>query len=416
MSAPNEITRALAEEGGKVRGYIASNRSETLLRIFDYLLQQSIEGRRPKETEIAREVFRDELTTPGQQGSRVRVGVYRLRKKLDAFYGTSTGRRLVIPPGEYALQIEIPETPAVGVEPAAERPGRRWPLVWMAIGALLVLNGLAAMLYVNRDLRPGGALARSPLWSVIARNEAPSVLVMGDQFAFEVRQKGESNGELVHDFRINSSDDLYRFASTNPALRNTLSNRNLYTTSASVVSSVDHILAYLRPGRIQPTTSFMLDPDMMQSSNIVYVGTLDEMSYLLRTPLFEAWGFQCGPHCYDIIDKPSGRHFLSDSPYVLDDRIVPRRDYGYIASFPGPAGHQVIIVSGTGDAAVRQMVRVVIDPKTVEQIHRRIGCGLTSFEALYQVRTMFDQTYGSTLLVARTLNSDHMWDKTRPDD
>jgi hypothetical protein len=152
---------------------------------------------------------------------------------------------------------------------------------------------------------------------------------------------------------------------------------------------------------------------MMKSSSIIYLGALNAISSLLSNPLFEASKFRCGETCYELIDTPSGRRFLSDSPFLLGDKIVPRRDYGYIASYPGPSGNQILILSGTGDAGATQMVNVVMDAEMVEELRRRVGGNLRSFEALYQVRTMFNRSYGSKLLIARPINSERIWDKTR---
>jgi hypothetical protein len=152
---------------------------------------------------------------------------------------------------------------------------------------------------------------------------------------------------------------------------------------------------------------------MMKSSNIVYVGALDALTPLLSNPLFQTSQFKCGATCYELIDRPSGKRFQSDSPYLLGERIIPRRDYGYIASYPGPSGNQILIVSGTGDAGVTQMISVVTDAKRLEELRKRIGRNSKSFEALYQVRTMFNQGYGSSLLVARPLNADRIWDKAQ---
>ena len=139
------------------------------------------------------------------------------------------------------------------------------------------------------------------------------------------------------------------------------------------------------------------------------------MSSLLSNPLREASKFRCGTKCHELIDTASGRHFLSDSPYLLGDRIVPRRDYGYIASYPGPSGNQILILSGTGDAGASQMARVATNRKMVEQLRQRIGGNLRSFEALYQVRTMFNRSYGGTLLIARPIDSEAIWDQTTRD-
>ena len=182
------------------------------------------------------------------------------------------------------------------------------------------------------------------------------------------------------------------------------------------MTPVSHISSFLANVSSRPVTTSELNPDMLSSSGIIYLGALDAISPLLSNPLFQASKFRCGTTCYELIDTLSGRRFLSDSPYLLDDRIVPRRDYGYVASYPGPSGNQILILSGTGDAGAAQMANVVMDAKMVEELRQRLGGNLRSFEALYQVRTMFNRSYGSRLLIARPIDSQRMWDKTKRDE
>jgi len=409
--------RALAEEGRLVRNFIASHRSDTLLRIFDFLLQQSIEGRRPKETDIAEDVFGEGRIAPGQQGARVRVGVYRLRKKLDQFYATSQGARLTIPQGEYAVLLQTREPLNEGTKVPEEQPvarSRAYPM-WGVIVLLCVLNAIGAIAYFGQRPTAHDPLSVSPLWSPFTGDETPTFLVMGDYFMFTSKPNQSSEEEIVQDFSIDSPDAFYDYLMRHPEMKGTIKDQNLFAISADILAPISHLSSYLRTITINPTTSSQLDATMMKSSSVVYVGALDALSPWLTGPLFRASGFRCSARCYEIADKASGRRFLSDSPYMLGDGIVPRRDYGYIASFPGPSGHQILVVSGTGDAGVTQMASVVTNPKMVEQLRSRLGGNMRSFEALYQVRTMFGQSYGSTLLLARPIDADGIWDRAKSD-
>jgi hypothetical protein len=415
-TASDAAGHALAEEGRRVRGFIASNRSETLLRLFDFLLQQSLEGRRPKETEIAEEVFQEGSSEPGHQGSRVRVGVYRLRKKLDLFYADRPGTRLVIPQGEYGFLLETSEiTEEQGGKFTAGKvvSFRLGSASWIAL-AIILLNILLLVLYLNKvNLRnyiiPTGFL------NAFENKNGPAVVVMGDYFMFMEKIKNDDIGKIVQDLSLDSADTFYEYVTKNPELRDGLVNEDLYAVSSDILGSLSHLSSYIGTGQMQPITTSDLNPDIMKSSKIIYLGALDAISPLLSTPLFQASKFRCAETCYEIIDTPSGRRFLSDSPYLLGDRIVPRRDYGYIASYPGPSGNQILILSGTGDAGAAQMVNVVTDKKMMEQLRRRIGRNFRSFEALYQVRTMFNRSYGSEILIARPINSERIWDKARRD-
>ena len=413
-SASDANAETLAGEGRKVRAFIASNRSDALLRLFDFLLQQSIEGRRPKETEIAEEIFRDGVAGSGGQGSRARVGIHRLRKKLDLYYADKPGARLVIPQGGYGFVIKLPEAPRNAEMPAenASKRMRFGTAIWLGASTLLLMNAILAWLHFG-DAGGLPAPARSLLWQSMDGGKNPTVIALGDYFLFVSKQNDNGSEEVTQDLSIDSADKFYEYVTSTPGVRGKVRNEDLHAVSSDIVGSISDLWRYLKADRPVAVASSALDPDMMESSNIVYVGALDALSPLLSNPLFQASRFSCGTTCYELVDKPSGRRFLSDSPYLLDDGVIPRRDYGYIASYPGPSGNRILIVSGTGDAGVRQMVRIVTDPKRLEEVCKQIGGKFESFEALYHVRTMFNRTYSSSLVIARPINTERMWDMTQ---
>ena len=89
-------------------------RSRTYAKLLEYLVACSLEGRSPKELEIAVEVFGRGGEFDPSQDSLVRVYMHNLRQKLEQ-YGAKqpaeSGYRLVIPRGEYRLMAEpIPES------------------------------------------------------------------------------------------------------------------------------------------------------------------------------------------------------------------------------------------------------------------------------------------------------------------
>lgn len=410
-AASDTTAQALADEAREVRGFIASNRSEILLRLFDFLLQQSIEGRRPKEAEIAIEVFPGSFAASGIQGSQVRVGIYRLRKKLDLYYADKPGKRLVIPQGEYGFILKSADAPNHDVEAPAEerRLGSRHGRTISVAASILLLANIALVWLLFRDAVSFGGPADQPtLWQSL--EEKKILIVIGDYFMF-VREPNDNGGEeVIRDPTIDSVDDFYEYVAKTASERGSLRNEDLYAVSSDMVGSISKLWSYLKDYQPVAVTASALDPDMLKAPNIVYVGALDALNPLLKNPLFHASQFDCGATCYELVDKPSGRQFLSDSPYLLADRIIPRRDYGYIASIPGPSGNQILIISGTGDAGVNQMVGIVTNPSTIEELRQRVGGSLRSFEALYQVRTMFSQSYGNLLLIARPINSLQIWE------
>lgn len=407
---------ALAEEGRAVRNFIQSNRSDTLLRLFDFLLQQSLEGRRPKEMEIAEEVFQDSHEGGSAQGSRARVGIHRLRRKLDLYYADRPGARISIPHGEYGLILKWSDSTNVEEQAQSvltEAVVRRKITPWIAAIAFILGNGTLAYCHFNGQREFGNHVVRSTLWRGFDKDKSNKI-VIGDYFTFLSKDKNGEVYEPTQDLSIHNADGFYNQVSQESGSADKIMDENSHTVSVETLESVSRLWPIIRKYKPDPVSASELNADMMKSSSIIYVGPLDALTPLISSPLFQTSQFKCAATCYELINKTSGQHFLSASPYLLGDEIIPRHDYGYIASFPGPSGKQILILSGTGDAAVRQMVSLAMDPKRLLQLGRRIGSKFSSFEALYQVRTMFSQSYQSSLLIAHPIDMTRVWDDTKP--
>jgi hypothetical protein len=164
------------------------------------------------------------------------------------------------------------------------------------------------------------------------------------------------------------------------------------------------VTAATKPNGVKPQVVNMSDvrPEAFKGTNIVYVGFLSGLG-LLQEPLFRASGFKIGDNFDELVDKASGRRFKSDWGVVADGK-VPHRDYGYIASLPGPSGNRILIIAGTRDPAVAQMAEVAADQRQLDAIDAKSGGN--AFEALFEVRTLGNLNLGSSLLLVRPMRAD----------
>jgi hypothetical protein len=417
----------LRAEAEAVRGAIGSKRSDKLLRLFDFLLERTIEQRPPTEVEIAETVFSMDRTLDVSQDATVRVYVHRLRKKLEEIYSGKPGPRLHIPKGEYSLTL----TPEAGlangdeaeqpsVPSSAIRSSLPWKTLWIGLAALFALNLAAWWAFVpdQRHERPSG-LARTALWKAIAEDERPITIVLGDYYFFaEAQPKGEAPTKpqrLILNPSISSSDDLYFYLMLHPENVERVADLNLhYVPSSAVVSLREMFSAIggLSEGRPRPATMIpasQLTPDILKSSDVVYVGLISGLGRLLRNPLFQASGFSVGATYNELIDNATGQRYASDGVVSEEERIA-RRDYGYLASLPGPTGNHLVIIAGTRDAALLQMAELASDTGKLRQMNKRAAARPEGFEALYQVRTMGNLNLSGRLLVERPLKSRGIWD------
>ena len=111
MPIDPDLLRAHAD---RIRASGILGRSSLMQRLFDFLLECSLNDKAPKEIEVAMDAFGKGADFDVSQDAMVRVYVHKLRRKLEDFY-TSTGAdepaRLSIPKGEYRFivdQVQLP--------------------------------------------------------------------------------------------------------------------------------------------------------------------------------------------------------------------------------------------------------------------------------------------------------------------
>jgi hypothetical protein len=377
--------QAFAEQVARVRAAGVLGRSHGLARLFDYLADPQRQGRTLREAEMAQDVFGRELDLSGD--ASVRVYIHRLRKKLEEFYagaGVDEPHRLEIPVGEYRLDVvDAPVTPTP-TPVARARP--RW-LVPLAGGlAALVLANVAAWAWFARDTGPARELARaaaSPLWARLGRDR-PVIVVVGDYYIFGDTEYGEGPKRMIRAFEINSPADLDAWLMDNPELQGRYIDLDTYYTPVGATLALRQIMPLVQQaagGRdhVQVVTASHLTPDMLKTADIVYVGYLSALR-VLQEPVFGRSRFQVGSTYDELIDRKTGKSYVSGAGKAQGDR--PNRDYGYLASFRGPSGNRFIIVAGNRDIGVMQTAETAADPAAIAALGLKPGGPL---EALYEV-------------------------------
>ena len=418
-----ESVNQLLREARIVREEIGSGRSDTMLRLFDYLLECSSAGHAPKEIEIFHAIFAGPCHDATSQDSAVRVYIHRLRKKLSDFYAGRPGARLMIPRGEYRIilvdaaeneESQIEELEIVGPPDKAHM----FRLLMLIVAGFVLLNITIWTLFASDDgKRPMPEGADTFLWRPFAQDALPTLIVTGDYYLIGKAPDGKEVTHLVRDFAINSRDDLELYLMNHPEDFGRYVDVNLSYLPTSTAAALDAILPitkFMDANKSHPSTLATisgLNPDALRKSNIVYIGFLSGLG-MLREPLFQASGFSIGSSYDEMIDRASGRHYLA-SRGMFDGDTTPQSDFGYIASLPGPVGNRVLVIAGTRDAAVTQMAELISDPAQVEALFRRVPKG-GYFEALYQVRSMGNTNLNSSLLIARPLKADGIWNGGAP--
>jgi hypothetical protein len=387
----------------------------TLTRLFDFLLERSISGEAPKETEIAIQVFGKSPGFDVSQDAVVRVYVHKLRRRLEDFGararvpGTS---RIVIPKGEYRLVLEAPATTAAATTDAV-RGNPRTPPTWLApiVAAVvaLIIGALIGARYLGdsagRDLQEA---RRSAVWAPLLADDMPITIVVGDYYLLgEVDPANGHVRRLVREFFINSHEDFRDHQELNPELMQRYRNLDLTYLPVASAFALQDIVPVLGAGKpVRVLLMSELNPGVLKTSHVVYIGYISGLG-MLGDRVFSASRFVPGGSYDEVVDLSTKRTYLSTAMGAM-----PRgefKDYGYFSTFAGPSGNRIVIVAGTRDTGVMQVADALRQGDSIRDLCDRAG-STTALEALYEVSGVAQTSLHAQLLFATPLKADRIWD------
>jgi hypothetical protein len=419
MSDPASL-QALAD---RIRATGALGRSQLIQKLFDFLIECSATGRAPKETEVAIEVFGKDVGFDVAQDAMVRVYVHKLRRKLEEYYlaaGRSDPFHLTIPKGAYRIVIndrealaagpgaELPADTRVGAVPAPARsPVRRW--LWPTLAVSLVINLLfaGALLWYSRH-RVTDPMLANPLWSRMLPADRPLLVVFGDYYIFAETDKNMEVQRLVREFAINSSGDLDQYLKLHPEFADRYQDMQLNYLPTSAAYALKDLMPLLAAasGHTRVVLASQLTPQMLKTSNVIYIGYLSGMG-MLSDLVFSGSRFDVGESFDVLIDRTTGKRYISQAGLPMPGEQT-YHDFGYFATFAGPSGNQIMIIAGTRDVAVMHTAESISHPDSLQQLTARSG-GSRSFDALYDVFAMDGTNLNGTLLLTGKIDTARIW-------
>lgn len=392
-----------------------------LSRLFDFLLSRSLSDEVPKEIEIALQVFGKGTNFDVAQDSVVRVYVHKLRRRLEEFAARSLtpyDSRITIPKGEYRLVLEpstaIAPVPAVieslPVEAPSSRPPsqRRWlaPAL-VAVAAFIAGVVLTYVLTSNPQDRDLDAVRHSAVWGPLLNDDLPITLVVGDYFLLgEVDQAGNVE-RLVREFYINSNQDFLDQLQLNSGQMTNYRNLDLTYLPSATAFALQDLVPVLNAGKpVRVTLLSALDPTLLKSTHVVYVGYISGMG-MLGDRVFAQSRLALGGSFDELHDTQTGADYVSTA-MPMGPEGGAFRDFGYFSTFAGPNGNRVVVISGTRDNGVMHVAETLSRRAGVEEVTRKAG-GAESFESLYEVDGMARAGLNARVVFVSSMKNDAIW-------
>jgi hypothetical protein len=213
---------------------------------------------------------------------------------------------------------------------------------------------------------------------------------------------------LVREFAINSPQDLELYQKTYPEESERYFDMGLAylpTSSAFALRNLMPVLASANR-RVRLVTTSQLNPGVIKSAHIVYVGYLSGLG-MLGDLVFAGSRFSVGDTFDELVDRSTSKHYVSQAA------VPPRgdakyHDYGYFATFAGPSGNQIVVIAGTRDLALMQTAETLTTAKPLSVLSKSVG-DASEFEALYEVYGMDRLNLDGKLLISSKMDSANIW-------
>jgi hypothetical protein len=409
---------ALRTHADRIRASGVLGRSPLMQRLFDFLLECSAQDRAPKEIEVAVDAFGKGAEFDVSQDAMVRVYIHKLRRKLEEFYagpGSGDSVRLSIPKGEYRFVIESAATPEAHretVEQSAPPPAPRPRWLLPALGAALAINAVVIAIVLFRLSPPSDefeTVRESAIWSPLLKDERPVFVVVGDYYIFGETDESMEVRRLVREFDINSRQDLENHMKVNPELTDKYLDLELAYLPTAAAFALRDVMPVLAPAnrRVRLVTMSQLNPNVIKSADVVYVGYLSGLG-MLGDVVFSGSRLAVGDSFDELVDRDTNQRYISQaaSAPIRGERNF--HDYGYFATFAGPSGNRIIVIAGTRDVAAMHMAETLTNPSALQTLMTKAG-NAPGFEALYEVYGMDKLNLDGKLLLTSPLDSTRIW-------
>ena len=374
----------------------ALGRSRSYSRLLEYLADFYIEGKTPKQLEIASDVFGKGSDFDPSQESLVRVYIHNLRRKLEAYYGQvggTGGYRIEIPKGEYRL----------GVVSVKNTVAKRWSTrgtdwkYWTFAAIAIAVLGISSLLILEpRQIVPTvyQQVANTPLWSKILTDETPIVVVVGDYYIFGELDETFNVRRLIREFSVNSAQDLSEFVLNRPELMGSYLNLDLtYLPSSSAFALKDLLpIVHTSEKPVRMISMSELDGVDLRSNHILYIGYISGLDKLMEF-VFASSSLVLEDTYDELINRKTGEEYTSGAGIPLDHQ-GNYHDYGLLSTFPGPSGNQFVVVAGARDEGLMHTAYAATDMVHIEALEQFFSASRSdvapAFEILYEV-TGFDR-------------------------
>ncbi|APZ45571.1 hypothetical protein BW723_04345 [Polaribacter reichenbachii] len=341
----------------------------TSIALLLYLFEATQKNTPLKESIIDIDFFGG-FEISNKNNPRVRVNVYNLRKKLDAFY-TDEGKN-----EEWILQILKGQYNTSFIQNENKKNKLKkinWKIAFPYFGLVCILLFLLINSLPNKS---------PELWKPFLENHTKTKLFIGDHFGISGKTITNKPG-WTRDFNINSSEDFYTYIDKNPELKNKIKPSTYsYSTrmSALATQKFQSFFQFYKSSfdiRFSTQTSI---PEIKEG-NIIYVGPTKNKNLFLK--FFN----EGNPYCKIINDD-----LIISKPIYKKDSIISIKspkiaeEYAVVSRYKSIGNTEHFVFFSQHDIGVSATVDYFLNKDSLQVFSDKYLKGKKHFTAIFKVK------------------------------
>ncbi len=348
------------------------SKSGTNRELLRYLVDATIQGKNPKEFQVANEVFGKSVNH--EKDLNIRVYILNLRKKLEEYYereGKDDEIRFSIPKGKYNVQFNV------NYYKIYSRYLFRIAPVLFALSFLLL--GTTFFLYRHRK---GPETARLSFWKELRGGNYPVLLILGDHYFFRLNDKNEISGTMRIN-SINSDSELDQYIARHPEQIGQIEKTTQTYINSQAPFGVYKIMNVLGGGlaEINMTYSSQLRWSDLPGTHVVFIGSYKTQNLLwsINEKIGVSYNIQKGLLNYALADT-----VLSFQNHSRDNLTY---EYASVVHFVTADGRKIIFFMCDSDVGNIATLKLLTEKQGLLQLEKMIPQnGTQNYKAVFEVK------------------------------
>lgn len=339
--------------------------SKTLL---SYLVDKSIEGAFLKEGIINLELYGEKNEDAEKSTPRVRVKVYHLRKKLEAYYleeGKSDPWKLVIKKGQYNVTYE---------SKTKKNFFTNFKTKLLLPYLLLILLLTILFFYLLPKNKPN-------IWKAFFDSEKRTNLYIGDNYGFIGKTITGGEG-WIQDFTIHNLSDYYKLIQEKPELKTKIKPAHFHHVNRSFLSSTKDLgiwFANFDSSFEMKFSSNSIYSDL-KNNNLIYIGAPTKKKFVT---MFNQSNTYCKikNNFFVVKDHP----VVKDASLYFHTSAFSDYEYAIVSRLTGPENTEQFYFFSKHEIGIMSSVEFFTNKDSIQSFEKKYLKGKTNFTALYKV-------------------------------